>query len=88
MSVFHYHSLCRKHMGRAVRIRTRDGIIHEGIIHRVSHDKVFIRPLSGRRFSRYGGFGYGWGYGFGGGFGIGIALGAIVGFALLPFFFW
>ncbi|MED0659985.1 hypothetical protein [Bacillus smithii] len=91
MSVHHYHSLCQKHRGRAVRIRTRDGRIHEGIIHRVHHDRVFIRPFSRGRFNRYGGYGYGWGYGYGGGwggFGVGIALGAIVGLALLPFFFW
>jgi hypothetical protein len=82
MSVHHYHSLCRKHIGKAVRIRTRDGSIHEGIIHRVGHDRVFIRPFS----RRFGGYGYGWGVGWG--FAFGIALGAIVGLALLPWFFW
>ncbi len=85
MSISHYHGLCNRHRGRAVEIRTRDGRVHRGIIHRVSPNRVYLQPLRPRR--NLGGFGYGY-YGGGWGFGAGIALGAIVGLALLPFFFW
>ncbi|MFB4474210.1 hypothetical protein [Virgibacillus sp. SK37] len=89
MSVGHYHALCRKYMGRAVEIRTRDGRRHRGIIKHVSRNRVYIQPLGRRR--NLGGFGYGYGYGYGYGFGgfvYGLALGTIVGLALIPFFFW
>lgn len=82
MSVQHYYSMCQKHRGRAVEIRTNDGRVHRGVIHRVSGNRVYLQPL--RRPRNLGGFGYGWGWGFG----WGIALGAITAFALLPFFFW
>ncbi|WP_068676563.1 hypothetical protein [Oceanobacillus sp. Castelsardo] len=85
MSVGQYHALCQRYRGRAVEIRTRDGRRHRGIIQRVSNNRVFIQPLGRNR--NLGGFGYGYGYGYGG-FGYGLALGAIVGLALLPFFFW
>lgn len=85
MSVGHYYGLCNKHVGRAVEIRTRDGRIHRGIIHRVDRERVYLQPL--RRPRNLGGFGLGfWGWGWG--FGFGIALGAIAGFALLPWFWW
>ncbi|MFS0690072.1 hypothetical protein AB1K89_12640 [Sporosarcina sp. 179-K 8C2 HS] len=89
MSVQNYHSLCNKHIGRAVVIGTRDGQFHRGIIRGVGGNRVFLEPF-GRR--NLGGFGYGFrgGFGFGGrafAFGAGIALGSIVTFALLPFFF-
>ncbi|PAV29196.1 hypothetical protein CIL05_12420 [Virgibacillus profundi] len=87
MSVGHYHALCQKYRGRAVEIRTHDGICHRGIIQRVSNNRVFIQPFGRNR--NLGGFGYGYGYGYGfGGFGYGLALGAIAGLVLLPFFFW
>ncbi|MGG0669248.1 hypothetical protein [Sporosarcina koreensis] len=89
MSVQHYHSLCSKHIGRAVVIGTRDGRTHRGIIQGVRGNRVFLEPFGRQR--NLGGFGYGFrgGFGFGRGFafGAGIALGSIVTFALLPFFF-
>ncbi|EKN64538.1 hypothetical protein M670_01573 [Schinkia azotoformans MEV2011] len=85
MSVGHYHALCNRHMGKAVEIRTHDGRIHRGIIHRVTANRVYLQPLGGPR--NLGGFGYGFGWGWGG-FGVGIALGAIAGLALIPWFFW
>ena len=84
MSFGHYHNLCHRYRGRAVEIRTRDGRVHRGIIHRVDPHRVFLQPL--RRPRNLGGFGLGyWGFGFG----WGIAIGAIVGLALIsPFFWW
>lgn len=82
MSIGHFHSLCHRYRGRAVEIRTRDGRIHRGIIHRVGGNRVFLHPLGPRR--NLGGFGYGWGWGFG----LGVALGAITAIALIPFFLW
>ncbi|MGN7388006.1 hypothetical protein [Sporosarcina sp. SAFN-015] len=89
MSVQQYHSLCTRHIGRAVVIGTRDGRTHRGIIQCVRGNKVYLEPFGRQR--NLGGFGYGfrYGYGFGGrglAFGLGIALGSIVTFALLPFF--
>ncbi|TFJ94427.1 hypothetical protein [Lentibacillus salicampi] len=90
MSVGHFYDLCCKYKGRPVRIATRDGRVHRGVINHVDHDRVFIQPL--RHGAGLGGFGYGGfygpGYGYGTGFGYGIALGAIGTLALLPFFFW
>lgn len=54
MSVTQYRSLCHQNRGRAVRIRTRDGIIHRGVIDHVDHHSVFIRPNP--RNQRLGGF--------------------------------
>ncbi|MBL5766952.1 hypothetical protein MXL46_10260 [Heyndrickxia sporothermodurans] len=83
MSASHYH-ICSRNIGKPVEIRTRDGRVHRGIIHRVDNRMVYLRPLPQRN---YGGYGYGWGWGWCG-FGWGVALGAIVGLALLPWFFW
>ncbi|RFB10185.1 hypothetical protein DZB84_23160 [Bacillus sp. HNG] len=84
MSVGYYHSLCRRYRGRAVEIRMRDGRVHRGIIHRVTGDRVYLRPLGPRR--NFGGYGYGY-YGWGwGGFGAGLAIGAIAGIALVGAF--
>lgn len=86
MSIGHYHALCQKYRGRAVEIRTRDGRIHRGIIHRVSSNRVYLQPLGrpgnlgGFSYGYYGGYGYGWGWG--------LALGSIAALALLPLFFW
>ncbi|GIO25803.1 hypothetical protein [Ornithinibacillus bavariensis] len=82
MSVEYYHGLCNRYRGRAVKIVTRDGRVHRGIIHRVDGRRVYLRPIDGAR--NLGGYGYG----FFGGFGYGLALGAITSIALLPFFFW
>lgn len=77
----HYHTCC-KNIGRPVTIRTKDGRVHRGIIHRVSPTHVYLRPLPSRNLA-----GYGYGY-WGGGFGWGIALGAIAGLAIAPWFLW
>lgn len=81
MSVEHYHRLCQRHMGRGVEIRTRDGRIHRGIIHRITNNRVYLQPMGRPR--NLGGFGYG-----GWGWGSGIALGFIASLALLSLFFW
>jgi hypothetical protein len=86
-----YYAQCSKGIGRPVRIQTRDGRVHRGIISKVSNSHVYVRPLPSKRL---GGFGYGYGGGFGGyggygyGSGWGIALAAIAALAFLPFFFW
>ncbi|MFD1363371.1 hypothetical protein [Lentibacillus salinarum] len=90
MSVGYYYDLCCRHKGRPVKITTRDGGIHCGIIKHVDQHRVFIQPIhagKGLGGFGYGGF-YGPGYGYGPGLGYGIALGAIGTLALLPFFFW
>ncbi|MEQ6390033.1 hypothetical protein RZN22_11970 [Bacillaceae bacterium S4-13-58] len=76
----YYHTCCR-HVGRPVAIRTRDGHIHRGIIHRVSPSHVYLKPLPARNLGGYG-------YGYYGGYGWGIALGTIIGLSVLPFLFW
>jgi hypothetical protein len=82
-----YYNQCRGNIGKPVEIRTVDGRMHRGIIHRVDNRRVYLRPMPGRN---YGGFGYpyygGWGWGYG--WGWGIALGAIAGIALLGLLFW
>ncbi|WP_077300728.1 hypothetical protein [Virgibacillus pantothenticus] len=83
MSGAHYYSVCQRHMGKAVEIRTHCGRVHRGIIERLSPNRVYIRPLE--RGGGLGGFGIGY-YGYG--FGYGVALGAIATLAVLPFFFW
>lgn len=89
MSLNYYHNLCTRYKGRAVKIRTRDGKVHCGVIDNVNKNRVFLRRSKG---ARIGGFSYGYG-GYGGygryqEFGVGIALGAIASLILLPFFFW
>ncbi|MBT2217786.1 hypothetical protein KK120_18400 [Virgibacillus dakarensis] len=90
MSVNPYYHQCLRCVGRPVRIRTRDGRVHHGVVSRVSNSHVYLRPMGNRNF---GGFGYGYGgyggyggWGWGWGFGAGIALAAIA--ALSPLFFW
>ncbi|KQL55105.1 hypothetical protein AN964_17380 [Heyndrickxia shackletonii] len=88
-----YYHMCQRGIGRPVEIRTKDGRIHRGIIHRVDNRMVYLRPLpggyGGYAYPFYGGYGYPyWGWGWGWGFGAGIALGAIGALAFLPFFFW
>lgn len=86
MSIGYYHGLCSRYRGRAVVIRTRDGRVHRGIIHRVTPNRVFLQPL-GRGGRSFGGFGYGF-YGGGWGLGWGIALGAIIGVSLASLLWW
>ena len=45
MTMGYYHGLCNKYRGRAVEIRTRDGRVHRGIIHRVSGNRVYLQPM-------------------------------------------
>lgn len=79
MTVPRYYHMCNRGIGRAVEIRTKDGRIHRGIIHRVDSRRVYLRGMPRRR--QFGGFGYGYpgwgGWGFGWGFGWGVAFGAI-----------
>ncbi|CAH0344936.1 hypothetical protein [Bacillus sp. CECT 9360] len=77
MSISRHYDMCCRHVGRAVEIRTHDGRKHRGIIDRVSHNRVYLRPIGGKR--NYGGFGYGgWGYG-----GAGVAIAAIAAIAVI-----
>ncbi|MED1202399.1 hypothetical protein [Heyndrickxia acidicola] len=82
-----YYHQCRGGIGKPVEIRTVDGRIHRGVIHRVDNRHVYLRPFPGRN---YGGFGYpyygGYGWGWGAGFGWGVALGAIASIAFLGLF--
>ncbi|MGE8205098.1 hypothetical protein ACQKP0_11080 [Heyndrickxia sp. NPDC080065] len=83
-----YYDMCRRGVGKGVEIRTHDGKVHRGIIHRVDNRMVYLQPLPRRNYGGYGYpyyGGYGWGWG---GFGLGIGLGFIAGLAFLPFFFW
>ncbi|MBM7572624.1 hypothetical protein [Aquibacillus albus] len=81
-----YFNMCQKNVGKPVKITTKDGRVHRGIIQRVNHSHVFLQPTP-RGLGGYG-FGY-WGpYGYGPGFGVGVAFGAIATLAFLPFFFW
>ncbi|HLS10489.1 hypothetical protein [Lentibacillus sp.] len=88
MSVKYYYDLCCKYKGRPVKITTRDGKVHRGVIKNVDNHRVYLQPLHHR--GSLGGFGYGFygGYGYGPGLAYGIALGAIGTLAVLPFFFW
>ncbi|MCT2537776.1 hypothetical protein NC661_12500 [Aquibacillus koreensis] len=81
----YYHD-CKNNIGRPVKIVTRDGKVHRGMIERVNNTHVFLKPMS----SNLGGYGYGFyrPWGFGAGLGWGVALGSIATLAFLPFFFW
>lgn len=79
-----YYDLCRKYMGKCVRITDNRGCVHVGHISKVDNRMVWIRPVN-----RVGGYGFGyWGPRSGGGFGYGIALGTITGIALTGLLFW
>ncbi len=83
MSADRYHHLCSKNIGAPVEIRCHDGSVHRGIIDRVDHEKVYLRPLDGG----IGGPGvFFWGFGLG--LAIGIPLGAIATLAFLPWGWW
>lgn len=36
------------YVGQHVVVRTRDGAIHHGILHSVSNDGIYVRPINGR----------------------------------------
>lgn len=81
----HYYSLCKKYHGRAVFIRTHEGVEYRGVIREVDSRHVYVQPLSPRR-----GFGYGYYFPrrrFREGVAIGIALGSIATLLLIPPFF-
>jgi hypothetical protein len=80
-----YHGMCKRYVGRPVKITTVDGRVHRGIIRNVNNSHVFLEGIPSRNL---GGYGYGY-YGYRRpGFGWGVALGSIATLALLPFFFW
>ncbi|UOE94469.1 hypothetical protein [Alkalihalobacillus sp. LMS39] len=87
MSVAHYYDLCQKSRGRAVEIRDIHGQVHRGIIERVDHETVYLRPLDGAQMPPQAGPGgpgmFFWGFAAGALFGIG--LGAIASLAFLPY---
>lgn len=83
-----YYQLCHNNIGKMVEVRTRDGQVHQGVIHQVDRQNVYLRRLPQQR--QFGGFSYGnpgwgnWGYGsswgrYGSGWDFiwGIAIGAI-----------
>ncbi|MFC0524895.1 hypothetical protein ACFFGV_15050 [Pontibacillus salicampi] len=77
-----YH-VCRRYVGRPVRLTLRGGRSHVGEVTRVSRSHVWVRPLGNQRGFNYGFYGYPYG-----GFGVPFALGAITGVALAAAFFW
>lgn len=38
---------CMRFLGQHVYFRTRDGIAHHGILHSVTNDGIYVRPVSG-----------------------------------------
>ncbi|WP_256759741.1 hypothetical protein [Cohnella sp. WQ 127256] len=59
-----YH-LCSSHLNRRVRIHTRCGECHEGVIVHVDNNNVYLRTSGGLRTSGKATVS-GWGWGFGG----------------------
>jgi small nuclear ribonucleoprotein (snRNP)-like protein len=58
-----YH-LCASHMNRRVRIHTRDGECHEGVIVHVDCNNVYLRTSGGVRTSgKATTSAWGWGFG-------------------------
>jgi len=91
MSAHHYYHMCSRYKGRNVRIVTRDGKVHEGIIEHVDQQKVYLRQFGHTGQSQFGGYGYGFygpGFGYGRGLLLGVGLGAIGTLALAPLFWW
>jgi len=66
----------KRNMNCRVRVHTRDGRCHNGVIVNVDRNNVYLRTSDGVRTSAYYGNGYdngyGNGYGYGNGFGAGI----------------
>lgn len=38
---------CMRYIGQHIVFRTRDGAIHHGILHSVTHDGIYVRPVGG-----------------------------------------
>ncbi|KPV41849.1 hypothetical protein [Alicyclobacillus ferrooxydans] len=36
------------YVGQYVVVRTRDGAVHRGVLHSVSNDGIYVRPVNGR----------------------------------------
>lgn len=36
---------CLQHVGKPVVVRTHDGAMHQGILHRVTHDGIYLRRM-------------------------------------------
>ncbi|MFD4818760.1 hypothetical protein [Peribacillus butanolivorans] len=85
MGNHNYYHKCRQGVGRPVEIRTNRGTVHRGIIHRVTRNRVYIRPIDDG--DNIGGFGFGFGFnsGFGRGATNGFAFGAIASLIFLAF---
>lgn len=84
MSADHYFNLCTKNIGVPVEIRCHDGSTHRGIIDRVEHERVFLRPLDNQVGNSQGLFFWGFGWGLA----AGIALGSIATLVFLPWYGW
>lgn len=41
----HYYHLCKRHVGRSVTVRTRDGRVYNGRITQVTPTQVYITPV-------------------------------------------
>ncbi|MGO4184993.1 hypothetical protein AB4Z17_27885 [Paenibacillus sp. TAF43_2] len=73
----------RNNMNCRVRVRTRDGRCHEGVIVNVDRNNVYLRTSDRVRTSAYYGNGYDNGYGYGYGYGFGAGLLTLSLFSLL-----
>ncbi|MCL6625016.1 MAG: hypothetical protein K6T68_00340 [Alicyclobacillus shizuokensis] len=38
---------CIRFVGQPVVFRTRDGALHHGVLHTVTHDGIYVRPVRG-----------------------------------------
>ncbi|MEC0345284.1 MULTISPECIES: hypothetical protein [Peribacillus] len=84
MGYHNYYLKCRQGVGRPVEIGTKQRNRHRGIIHRVTPNRVHIRPLGD--VGNLGGFGYGgFNAGYGWGAANGFAFGAIASLVFLAF---
>lgn len=79
----HYYHQCCQHINRAVEITCHDGTVHQGIVHSVDRENVYLRSFDG-----YGGRDDGFGgpglfaYGLGGGAFAGAFAGGLLGVGL------
>ncbi|MCL6443272.1 MAG: hypothetical protein K6T83_07435 [Alicyclobacillus sp.] len=48
---------CLPFVGQRVVVRTRDGATHDGILHSVTNDGIYMRPIAGRRIGPVSGGG-------------------------------
>jgi hypothetical protein len=42
---------CRQFISRHIAVRTIDGAIHRGILHSVTSDGIYVRPITGARLT-------------------------------------